>query len=192
MSMNGARHARRWGIAASCWMLLATGVRAEPLEESVDLIVRSEVTIQQSAAVVWQRLLDFSSWKSVRSLQRVSGEADQEGYLRLLTPCGATESGSYFVRVVKLIPQERLVLKLTAKDGKAFVGFVAFDLRETQGSVKIVYDTYLQYHVPPSAPDRQSIARQLREAVKSKVDEEHLVLKAWAEGKTQREPGQCS
>lgn len=192
MSMNCARHARRWGIAASFWMLLATGVRAEPVEESVDLIVRSEVTIQQSAAVVWQRLLDFSSWKSVRSLQRVSGEADQEGDLRLLTPCGATESASYFVRVVKLIPRERLVLKLTAKDGKAFLGFVAFDLRETQGSVKIVYDTYIQYRVPTDAPDRPSIARRLQETMKSKVDEEHLVLKAWAEGKTQREPGQCS
>jgi len=174
-------------------MVLAGSVCAEPAEEPVDLVVRSEVTIQQKAAAVWPRLLDFASWKSVRSLQRVAGDVDEEGYVRLLTPCGATEAGSYFVHIVKLIPRERLVIKLAAKDGKALLGFAAFELRETDGQTKVVYDTYIQYQVPGMvSAERRAMTERLREAIRSKVDAEQLVLKAWVEGRVERQPGQCS
>lgn len=192
MNMNWARFAQRWVIAVAVWMPVSAGVHADTLEDSIDLIVRSEVTIQQPAAVVWPRILDFASWKSIKSLQRVSGEADQEGDLRLLTPCGATDAGSYFLRIVKVVPEERLVVKLITKDGKTSMGYGAFELHETQSRTKVIYDTYIQYPahgLPPS--ERQATVRKFKEMLKLKVDQEHLVLKDLAEGRTQPKAAQC-
>lgn len=183
MNQESARSALRCAVPVVFCMLSSIAARGDTSNESIDVVVRSEIVIEKPAVSVWPWLLDFRSWKAIRSLERVAGEPNEEGDLRVVTPCGTGGSGSYLMRIIEIVPNERLVLKLLAQDGKSYLGYAAFDLREVNGVTRLVYDIYVEYRTPGLPAERlSSTARMFREATKSKTDQEHLLLKGLVEG----------
>jgi hypothetical protein len=170
-------------LLTAMWTTLLAAANAPP-DEAIDLIVRSEVTIDRPAALVWPRLLDLASWKdSIGSLEHVAGEPNAAGELRFVKPPDGNEAAGYFVRSVKLVPGRQLVMKLFGQGGQAFVGFAAFNLNEASGRTTVVYDVYVEYRVPDlSEEERRDAAEQLYRATQTKLDQEHLKLKALVEG----------
>ena len=172
---------RALGILLACFGVGAAA--AAPHDESVTVVVRSEVIVERPASLIWPALLDLKSWKEgIGKIERLSGEAGAQDELRFLTPPDGNAANGYFLQTVRVVPGRRLVLKLFPKDRSAFFGFADFNLREADGRTTVSYDVYLDFAASSlSETQHRAWRKQQHDAMKSKFDAEHRKLKALVE-----------
>lgn len=158
--------------------VLSTAAIASTAETTVHLVVSSRVTIDRTAAQAWPHLLNLPAWKSsIGTLEAVAGTPGAQGEIRRVTPAG------YLIETMLLEPRRRLVFKLYPPDRALFFGFSDFTLSEAGGRTTLNYNVYVEYRFPGlTDQQRREKTAELTRQTQTKLDAEHLHLKALVEG----------
>jgi hypothetical protein len=115
----------------------STGI-FEELTASLFQASRSEVMIDRSAEHVWSVLTDLSyptlkSWNpDVVSVEHMSGESRHENEFVLVTKDKNTGQSPFYMRTIRMVPNQHRVLRIDAIDGSA-LAFVDHSLYELEG-----------------------------------------------------------
>lgn len=148
----------------------------------LDLVIRSEVTIDRDVRAIWPRFLDMGAWMSGLKFQTTEGERGGEGEIRLVTPEDDDVYGSYYIRAVRVTPFEQYVVKATPVTGTGYVAFADFSFFPESGRTRIVYDIYLQLSAPPmDAPALRKFSDEQHATILRDVNRNHRNLKSLVE-----------
>lgn len=136
---------------------VATGKR-------LDLILRSEITIDRPAKEVWPHFLNMEAWMAGMRLQHIDGPNGEVGEVRLVTSTNREKpENDYFIQTVRVTPLEQYVVKVVPKRREQYAGYADFSFTETDGKTRLIYDIYVDR---PASPMSEEELRKLR-------DEEH-------------------
>lgn len=113
----------------------------------LDLILRSQITIDHPVKEVWPYFLDMGAWMTGHRFKNIQGRRGEEGEVRLVKPEGNTPYRSYFIKTVRVTPCEQYVVKVTPEDGAEYLGFADFSFTEAGGKTHIIYDIYMELTV---------------------------------------------
>ncbi len=150
-----------------------------------DLVIRSEITIDASTAVVWAQFNQLKQWKdSIHSLEHIAGTPGQTGNVVRI---GQTRGE----RVV-YVTQETLAVQpgrckvecLQTEDGSAARGYIVYSLYAQASSTLVVCDLLLRAAVPAdqlAGKSLEQISDLARTSTREKLDSDHLVLKRLSE-----------
>ncbi len=151
----------------------------------VDLVVRSEVTVDRPVAAVWPYFLQMSRWMSDLTFERVSGRDGEEGEIRLVTPANSTPYRAYFATTVRVRPFEQYVLKVRPQEGSDYWGFADFSFAEASGKTHLVYDIYLELKVSGADEEAlRTLSQEQHRSVYQEVARNNQNLKRWVESET--------
>lgn len=144
-----------------------------------DLIVRTEITINAPASAVWPYLFNVKDWKqSVGKLERVAGEPNKEGEILKVTPKGAGEDQGYYIKYVRVVENNQLVIKIFNIPDDGAVGFSDFSLFESKGKTHLIYDVYVEYRLSGMTDEEvKKFGQQVYDATKNKLENENQKLK---------------
>lgn len=119
--------------------------------EPVYLVWNGEMTFDAPLRLVWRHVIDYPSWQNYARIERMSGNAGQEGELVMLVK---EEKGfqfpPYFARTIKLEPPRRVIWKTYPERGQEvdFFGIVEYKLDQVAGKTRLRYDTLYEFLVP--------------------------------------------
>ena len=165
-------------------MALPNIVSAGPDDvKKYDLIVRTEITIDAPASAVWPYLFNAKEWKqSIGKLERVAGEPMKEGETLKVTPKGAGEGEGYYIKYVRVVENQQLVIKIFNIPDDGTVGYSDFSLLESHGKTHMIYDVYVEYSFKGMSDEEvKKFGQQAYEGTKNKLEIENRKLKELVE-----------
>jgi hypothetical protein len=155
-----------------------------PTRLPCDVVVRTEITFDRRASVVWSCLVDMHRWMHGLSFQNVRGQTGEEGQVRLVTPEGDSLYGKYFITTVRARPFEQYVLKVAPEQGTDYFGFVDFSLTEKDGETHMIYDIYVELKVTAAgAEELRRISEEQCAGVRAEVSRNNAALKRIVESR---------
>jgi hypothetical protein len=148
-----------------------------------DLIVRTEISINAPASAVWPYLFNVKEWKtSISKLERVTGEPNKVGDTLRVTPKGAGEDQGYYIKYVRLVENQQLVIKIFNIPDDGVVGYSDFSLFESNGKTNLIYDVYAEYSLPGMSDEEvKEFGWRIYKGTKIKLESENRKLKELVE-----------
>lgn len=153
-------------------------------EKRLDLILRTEITIDRPVKEVWPHFLNMEAWMVGHRFQPIEGQPGEEGQIRLVMPEGEKPENYYFIETVRATPFAQYVVKVVPRTRDNFAGFADFSFTEIDGKTHLIYDIYVDRPAPPMS-DKE--LRKLRDEQHANSREfiasNNRNLKALVEGK---------
>lgn len=150
-----------------------------------DLVIRSEITIEASTAVVWAELARLERWKdSIHSLEHIAGTPGQTGG-RVRIGQRRGERIVYVTQEILAVQSERYRVEyLQTEDGSAARGYIVYSLYAQASGTLVVCDLLLRAVVSAdqlAGNSLETISNMARTGTREKLDCDHLVLKRLCE-----------
>jgi len=150
-----------------------------------DLVIRSEITVEASRAVVWGQINRLEQWKdSIHSLEHIAGMPGQAGdVVRIGQRRG--ERVVYVTQETLAVQPERCKVEyLQTEGGSATRGYIVYSLYAQASGTLVVCDLLLRAAVPAdqlAGKSLEQISELARTSTREKLDSDHLVLKRLSE-----------
>ena len=150
-----------------------------------DLVLRSEMEIQASPAVVWRCLDRVTEWKrSVVSIERVRGTPGAAGEVLRLGQKPGNETVYVLMETLRLEPDSWKVQSLVTEDGRSTKGYLVYSLYARGSGTFVVGELLARACLPAAALAGQTAeqaSRMICAATQAKLDADHQALKSLAE-----------
>jgi hypothetical protein len=150
-----------------------------------DLAIRGRVDIAASPESVWPQLARVERWKSsVVSVEHVEGPAGDVGELLRVGQKSAKETVFVLMRTLSLEAPSLRVQSLATEAGPEVRGYVIYSVDRQPRGCRVTCDLVARCELLPSALDGrpiESLARDITEATRVKLDSDHAALKALIE-----------
>jgi hypothetical protein len=114
------------------------------------IIVDGELLLEAPVGVAWTCIIDYPSWQSYSTIERLSGVVGAEDEVFYLTKGEeGFEFPPHFTRTLKIVPESHIAWKTFAADvpeGTGFIGIIQFrvapanDPRKTRFTYQAVYE----------------------------------------------------
>lgn len=114
-----------------------------------------KLMIDAPPEAVWPHMLDFEKFnQTFERVEVLSGERNCVGTVsRLIKEEGEWYMPPYLVKIIELVPNEKIVWKMFPDQGDSFFGFVEFSLTEVEGKTEFYNGVYFEYLLPKMADD---------------------------------------
>ena len=150
-----------------------------------DLVIRSEITIEASTAVVWAQFNQLKQWKdSIHSLEHIAGTPGQTGDVVRIGQTRGERVVYVTQETLAVQPGRCKVEYLQTEDGSAARGYIVYSLYAQASGTLVVCDLLLRAAVPAdqlAGKSLEQISDLARTSTREKLDSDHLVLKRLSE-----------